>query len=73
VNPKKPTRAYEFCDKTVFLRIGMIQKVLVHVIEKIVVDRHLFLMAGIGGVFFWLSFFASAGIWVVGTFIVKKK
>jgi hypothetical protein len=72
VNPKKPIRAYEFCDKTVFLRIGMIQKVLVHIIEKIVVDRHLFLIAGIGGVFFWLSFFASAGIWVVGTFIVKK-
>jgi hypothetical protein len=72
VNPKKPTQAYEFCDKTVFLRIGMIQKVLVHVIEKIVVDRHLFLMAGIGGVFFWLSFFASAGIWIVGKFIVKK-
>jgi hypothetical protein len=51
----------------------LIQKVLVHVIEKIVVDRHLFLMAGIAGVFFWLSFFASAGVWIVGTFIVKKK
>jgi hypothetical protein len=43
------------------------------VIEKIIVDRHLFLMAGIAGVFFWLSFLASAGVWIVGTFIVKKK
>jgi hypothetical protein len=43
------------------------------VIEKIVVDRHLFLMAGIGGVFFWLSFFASVGVRIAGTFIVKKK
>jgi hypothetical protein len=73
LKPNKSSKAYHFCDKTVFLRIGLIQKVLVHVIEKIVVDRHLFLLAGIGVVFFWVSFFASTGLWIVGRFIVKKK
>lgn len=44
-----------------------------HVIKSIVEDKHLFLMAGLGGVFFWLSLFASVGVWIVGKFILKKK